>query len=316
MIRSSEYSREMEEKVEPALRKIEKEEKIRVKGGTLSVRSYVPADARTVMLLLHGTSESAEKYHEMIWLFNQMGIGVVAPDMRGHGKSFRMTDDPFLIYVDRFEDYVDDAEILLEQVKKTAAGRPLLLFGHSLGGAVAAALMIRRPDTFTHVILSSPMIEPSSGGFPRWAGKMLCDLNCLIGRGTKMAFISAPYDPDGDTFEKACDTGKERFEYYKKKRVAEKAYQTSALTYRWIDEAFRVREKLLHLWPAEKVTSEVLLCQAGNDTLVSLPEQEQFVRRIKNGRLVCFKEAKHEIYFSDDGTFERYMNEIERFLRQ
>ena len=123
MIRSSEYSREMEEKVEPALRKIEKEEKIRVKGGTLSVRSYVPADARTVMLLLHGTSESAEKYHEMIWLFNQMGIGVVAPDMRGHGKSFRMTDNPFLIYVDRFEDYVDDAEILLEQVKKTAAGQ-------------------------------------------------------------------------------------------------------------------------------------------------------------------------------------------------
>ena len=131
-----------------------------------------------------------------------------------------------------------------------------------------------------------------------------------------MAFISAPYDPDRDTFEKACDTGKERFEYYKKKRVAEKDYQTSALTYRWIDEAFRVRKKLLHLWPAEKVTSEVLLCQAGNDTLVSLPEQEQFIRRIKNGRLVCFEEAKHEIYFSDDSTFERYMNEIERFLRQ
>lgn len=316
MIRSSEYSREMEEKVEPALRTIEKEVPVSVRGGTLSVRSYIPTDAKAVMLLLHGTSESAEKYHEMIWLFNQMGIGVVAPDMRGHGKSFRMTGDPFLIYVDRFEDYVDDAESLLEQVEKMAAGLPLLLFGHSLGGAVAAGLMIRRPDTFTHVILSSPMIEPSSGGFPRWAGKMLCDLNCLIGRGTKMAFISAPYDPDRDTFENACDTGKERFEYYKKKRVAEKDYQTSALTYRWIDEAFGVRKKLLHRWPAEKVTSEVLLCQAGKDTLVSLPEQEQFIRRIKNGRLVCFEDAKHEIYFSDDRTFERYMKEIERFLQQ
>ncbi len=314
MIRSSEYFTAMEGKVEPALREIWKQEYVSVRGGKLSVNCYVPADAKSVMLLLHGTSESAEKYHEMIWQFNQMGVGVVAPDMRGHGKSLRILADPCLIYVEHFEDYVDDAEAVLETVRREANGRPLMLFGHSLGGAVAAILMIRLPNTFTHVILSSPMIEPGTGGVPRWAGKMICDINCMFGRGEKKAFVSAPYDPDRDTFENACDTGKERFEYYRKKRVEDRDYQTSPLTYRWIKEAFSVRDKLLHYLPAEQVKSKVLLCQAGKDTIVSLPEQEQFVCRLKNGCLVCFEDAKHEIFFSEDETFESYLEEIEKFI--
>ncbi|MBQ9009912.1 MAG: alpha/beta hydrolase [Clostridia bacterium] len=316
MIYSGTYAQEMTGRVEPALREILKQEQVNVRGGQLSVSCYIPRDAESVMLLLHGTSESAEKYHEMIWMFNQMGIGIVAPDMRGHGKSLRMTGDPCLVYVDRFEDYVDDAETVLGLVQRVAGDRPLQLFGHSLGGAVAAALMIRLPDTFTHVILSSPMVDPSTGGLPRWAGKGICTLNCLLGRGKKMAFVSGPYNAETDVFENSCDTGRERFEYYKGKRVADRDYQTSPLTYRWIRESFGVRDKLLKAWPAEQVKSNVLLCQAGRDTLVSLPEQEKFIRRIKNGRLVCFESAKHEIYFSDDETVERYLKEIENFIRQ
>lgn len=312
LICEAEYQTGMQQ-AEAALAAMHTVETLSVRGGELSVNRYYPQDMKAVLLLLHGTSESAEKYHEVIWYFVRSGIGVIAPDMRGHGKSLRQVEDPYLIHVDRFEDYVDDAEAIVKQVIGNIS-LPLYLFGHSLGGAVAASLMLRLPDRFSHVILCSPMVDPSSGGFPRWVGQLLVHANCLIGHGKQMAFISSPYDPEKDTFESSCDTGKVRFEYYKAKRIQNKAYQTSGLSYRWIAESLKVREMLLNHPNISRLKSRVLLCQAGKDTVVCLPPQDAFAARLPDARLVRFDEAKHEIYISEDDTMERFMSEIFRFL--
>ena len=313
VIPESEYRLKMEQTVEPELKALHQQERMTVKGGELAIHCYLPENMRAQMLLLHGTSESAEKYHEMIWYFLQCGIGVIAPDMRGHGKSLRLTDDPCLIHTDRFEDYVDDALKIVNTRMNTFTG-PLFLYGHSLGGAVAAALMLRIPDRFSKVILSSPMVDPSTGSFPRWVGCVLADGGCLIGNGKKMAFVSAPYDPEKDTFETSCDTGRERFEYYKAKRVKDRSYQTCGLSYRWISESMKVKKLLLSHPDAQKVTADVMLCQAGGDTVVRLPEQHMLIRRLPKGKLVRFDDAKHEIYISDDRTMKRYVEEVCAFL--
>ena len=47
----------------------------------------------------------------------------------------------------------------------------IYLYGHSMGGGIAAAVAARAPEMFEKVILSSPMIRPLTGGVPVACGK-------------------------------------------------------------------------------------------------------------------------------------------------
>lgn len=101
------------------------------------------------LLLLHATG-----FHARLW--DQVaaalpaGAHVVAPDHRGHGRSYRpatladwaATSDALLPLVDRF------------------AGVPLIGCGHSMGGYALTRLATARPAAFAHAVLIDPVIMP------------------------------------------------------------------------------------------------------------------------------------------------------------
>lgn len=77
------------------------------------------------LVLLHGGSGRWQSFEDLIpELATQWHV--IAPDLRGHGKSGR-TPGRY-----RLRDYVDDVAALVRHLE-----RPVRLFGHSLGGAVA-----------------------------------------------------------------------------------------------------------------------------------------------------------------------------------
>ena len=316
ILKQSEYRKRMQQEVEPELEAIRRVQNVQVQDGQLRVEVFTPDSSAAVLLLLHGFTESSVKFREMIWYFTRAGLTVVAPDQRGHGESLRLVEDPSTVHVERFEDYVEDAQtIVREVIDPILAQRPLLLFGHSMGGAVAAFLAAREPR-FSRVLLSSPMISPSFGNIPMWVGKALAACQVGLGRGKKMAFISSQYDPLKDTFEQSCDTCRERFEYYKEKRQKGNALITNGPTYRWVLESIGVTQRLLSAAVAGKIEAEVLLCQAGRDTVVNLPEQDEFISKLKHGYKALFPQAKHEIYFSEDPDMQRYVPMAVSFLAE
>ena len=67
-------------------------------------------------MILHGYTESAEKYREMMWYFLQGGYSVFAMDLRGHGRSVREVEDTSITHVDRFSDYLRDLEEFMQKV--------------------------------------------------------------------------------------------------------------------------------------------------------------------------------------------------------
>lgn len=314
MIRENNYAEEMKAVVEPTLDAIFSEQWLETADGKLHVECYLPEKRRHMMLLLHGFTESAEKFREMIYYFTQEGIGVVALDQRGHGKSLRLVEDPSLVHVNRFHDYVDDAMLVVKQVINPIDPSPCYLYAHSMGGAVGGMLAMEMPECFDRVCLSSPMMAPSSGNTPMWIGQCIADVNGLIGRGSCMAFIGSAYDAEKDTFENGCDTSQARFEYYKRKRAARTELQTCSPSYRWVAEACRVKKVLLNPDMASRITAKLLLCQTGKDTVVLLPEQNAFVSHLRDGSLATFPEAKHEIYFSEDQTMEKYLETVLNFF--
>lgn len=104
-------------------------------------------DAPTLMLL-HGLTDSGEGWPDAVHHWEQHWA-IVAPDQRGHGRSPRFTTQQ----LDRHpgEVMVDDAVMLLERL-----ARPPVVIGHSLGGAVALTLGVRRPDLVRGLVLEDP----------------------------------------------------------------------------------------------------------------------------------------------------------------
>ena len=71
---------------------------------------------RGTIVLLHGRNETIEKYFETIREINARGFWVATYDFRGQGGSDRLIKDPRKGHVGRFDHYVRDLEIFLEQI--------------------------------------------------------------------------------------------------------------------------------------------------------------------------------------------------------
>ena len=59
----------------------------------------------------------------------------------------------------------------------------------------------------------------------------------------------------------------------------------------------------------------VLLCQSMQDTIVKLPEQERFIKKVPDGKLLRF-DTKHEIYSAHDEVLCEYVNTVIEFLNE
>ena len=312
LIKEQDYREFLTDRAIPFLESVRTEGRfISFGGAPLHWVKYESKDAVRSVVILHGFTESTEKYYELIWYLVNSGSNVYIYDQRGHGKSFRHTPDLTVTHVNSFEDYVKDFEFFMEKV--VPADLPLRLFSHSMGGAVAGLYLEKHPDVFPKAVLSSPMIAPTTGGYPVFVGKSICRFFILFGGSKKRIFLSSEY-PGEEKFETSCDTSRERFAFYEEFRRNHRDYQNYSPSYRWTLESLKVTRKLMKKGEPEKIKASVLLFSAGNDTVVDVPAQKAFAARVPNCRTITFSTAKHEIYYSTDDVMEKYVNMLLDFI--
>ena len=118
---------------------------------TLTLHDYGDPSAPTIVLL-HGLTEAGTTWPDAVahWASDWH---LVAPDQRGHGSSPRFTPDQL---TDQLATYRDDAITLLEQTG------PAIVIGHSLGGRVATATALARPDLVRALVLEDPALTTGS----------------------------------------------------------------------------------------------------------------------------------------------------------
>lgn len=310
------YAEMMSGTVEPALAALRQELDVPLSlGGTLHAEIYEPADAQRAVVILHGYTESAEKFWEMTWYFLQEGFRVYAVDHRGHGRSFRHVTDTSLTHVEHFSDYLNDLNDFMRQiVLPRTKDMPCTLYAHSMGGAIGAMSLIFHPQWFSRAVLTAPMIAPSSAPRPRWMGKLTADFFCAIGKGRDRAFIGKPFSPEREVFETSCATSRARFDYYRQKRIEHAHLQNCSPSYNWVKEALSVTNVLLDAEKDRQIKTPLLLCQATLDQTVCLPEQEQFVAQTPNATLERYQ-TKHEIYMAENAILQNYVPTVIHFLK-
>ena len=130
-------------------------------GMSLSARAWMPETPRAIVALVHGIAEHSGRYAFLAERANQNELGVVSVDLRGHGRSPGERS-----YVERFDDYLLDVDALLAKARELAAGRPVFLMGHSMGGAIALRWVAQRRQSVAGLILSSAALK-IGGDVPR-----------------------------------------------------------------------------------------------------------------------------------------------------
>ncbi len=319
LVNEENYELQMKETVEPFLAAHGGEHKLeREAGKKISYVKYLAENPKGVMMVSHGFTESVEKYKEICYYFLREGYHVYMPDHCGHGKSYRLTDDPSLVHVDSFQRYFNDFVYLTKLAKKQQPGLPVYLYGHSMGGGIAAACAALYPAGYEKVILSSPMIRPLTYGVPYGFSKALAGTECFLHREEEYVVGTKPFEPE--KFEDSASLSRARFSYYAKKRLNNPLYQTSAPSYGWAFGAIQLNT-FLRTKGYQKIKAPMLLLQAGRDTLVDNKEQDRFVEKINEtgntrAEKVRFDESKHEIFNAVDPIAEPYWETVFDFLNE
>ena len=135
-------------------------------GEELYYEYFQAENSRGSVVILHGLSEFTGKYHEFAWYLLNQGYDVFLYDQRCHGRSCRLTERQDMIHVGHFSHYRRDLQCFLDQVVRPATDKPLYLYAHSMGGAVAAQYLAEHPDVFQKAVLSAPMIMPLTDPTP------------------------------------------------------------------------------------------------------------------------------------------------------
>ena len=317
LVVSAHYAEVMNETVLPWLR--QRRTDTIVQGGgnrPLFVSRFDADNPRGTVLIVHGFTENAEKFAELIYSLVRGGFCVCAWDQRGHGRSWRDESiaDPSLTHVDDFNDYVRDMECVCARMLGDLPA-PHMAFAHSMGGAVTALYLARHPELLSRATLCAPMIAPNLSGLPALAGMILCGSASLLGQRKKRLFASKPYSGP-ENFDTSCATGRERFDWYEALRQARPEFRNNGPTYGWTLEAVRATQMILKPGAVERIQVPVRLYTAQNDTMVLPGAQQQFAQRLQRGERILVKNAKHEIYRSDDATLFPWWRDVLGFLAQ
>lgn len=310
------FAREMEETMLPYLRArggmryLEREP-----GRKIFLLTYRADAPKGVLVISHGYTEVSVKYQETFYYLVKSGYTVYFPEHCGHGRSYRLTKDPSLVHIDRWERYTQDLACTADLAARENPGQPLYLFGHSMGGGIAAALAAKEPERFDKVVLCSPMIRPRTGKVPWGTAVRIARGFCAVGQSRRYVAGQRPYGGPDDYRTGNC-LSPARFAYWQEKKEPEPLFHLSAASYGWLYQSWRLNRYLQHVaW--RKIQAPVLMFQAGREQMVSKREQERFARKLawrRKVRLIRVPAAKHEIFCGDARTMEVFWRRVFRFL--
>ena len=124
-------------------------------SSRLYQQSWTPGgDIRAGILLVHGLGEHSSRYTHVAEHLTGRGFAVHTLDHYGHGKS-----DGQPGFVERFSVFLDGVTALMHKVQSESPEQPLFLVGHSMGGLIAAALLLEQQAAFRACVLSGPAIK-------------------------------------------------------------------------------------------------------------------------------------------------------------
>jgi lysophospholipase len=194
--------------------------------------------------------------------------------------------------------------------------RGLFLIASSMGGAVAAEYLELHssPPPFEAVVLSAPMFAINTKPYPEYIAHGIVTTLSTLGFGRHYAIGQHDCNPK-QPFEGNRITGsRARWAAYTKVGRDHPEILIGGASNRWVEtslnETSRIRKEI------SKITTRVLILEAGDDDFVLNKPLSAAASQMRNGRLVAFPDSQHGILLESDPIRNKALGAIERFFER
>ena len=228
------------------------------------------------VIILQGRNEYIEKYFETARELSSRGLFVLTFDLRGQGLSDRMLDDPKRGFVDSFEDYARDLELLIDEVALPDCRPPYYILGHSTGSLVALLAAPRLTNRIRRMVLSAPLIELAGVPFSPSTLRFLVGMLFNIGLG-RMYLAGGPPGEPTPFATNTLTTDYERFMRNRKIVTRHPELALGGPTVTWIRAACQAADLIREDDFLARITVPTLMIAAGADADFSIidPAEEK-----------------------------------------
>ena len=168
------------------------ESKIAVPDGvSLYEQHWMPMGAKASVVIVHGIGEHSGRYKHVADFLAEHGYAVQAYDQRGHGKT---GND---LHVNSIEEFWADLDFMRNCASERLPGKPVFLYGHSMGGCIVASFAISQQPSVAGLILSSALLKTPDNISP-----LLISVSALLSKiaprlkTIKLSSVAISQDPD------------------------------------------------------------------------------------------------------------------------
>jgi len=105
---------------------------------------------KAAILLVHGLGEHSSRYQHVAEWMTKHGFAMLAFDYHGHGRSEGTRGHA------SYQTVLEDIQHFLDFLSQEYAGRDHFLYGHSLGGALVLAYLLKHRPNLRGAIVTSP----------------------------------------------------------------------------------------------------------------------------------------------------------------
>lgn len=278
-----------------------------------------PDPGRGTVVFVPGFSESWPRFIEMAWYMLSAGFNALIIENRGHGESLRETEDPESITIHDWHSYVSDTVAVVREARSAyGLEGPMFGLGHSMGGAITAAVLEDEPTLFERAVLSSPMLlarMPLAAPLA-WA---VSGIAASMGFGDRtIPGMASEFGPAMDEEDKlsatASDTGSNspnRAIWYRTHRRAKLSRHILNPTWNWLHQSLAMDGHVMRRSSISRITAPTILFGAGDDKLVRSDAEGQFISTARQVgapvRYHVFPTARHEIFTGTTPVLETYL---------
>lgn len=151
-------------------------------GTELHARHWSHDEPLATVLIVHGVSEHVGRWEHVAEYFVEAGFEVHAYDQRAHGESGTGVLD-----IEDFDHYVNDVAHVVKDLR--GLGRPVVVYGHSMGGLIATLYAQSDHEPPDLLVLSAPALTSATPAPLKIAAQVL-------GRLAPKFAIKSPVEKD------------------------------------------------------------------------------------------------------------------------
>lgn len=296
--------------------------KFRRQGIDIVCASFKHEEPKANVVFITGLTESFVKYSETIQFLYEQGFNVFTYDHQSQGLSGRWLTESQSLWINTFDDYVDDFVYFLTTISKESPKLPNYLVAHSMGGLIGSIAMSRLPSLISRAVLCAPMFRNKCGlkcydykhPLPQPITYYITYLACYAGLGAMHAIGFFKEKPTDRLSTNVFTSNNEQLNNWMAMRMRFPSLISTCVTNDWVLKSIRAQKKFSSRY--KFVKTNTLILSAEHDFFVYNRAMADFAKKAPNSKLLYAPDTYHELLLESPAVQKSCFNVIGDFFSQ